>query len=1188
MGRIFKLGIGIVAALFTIAAQAATDLGGYTAPGKDTRPVTILRGDFSPANSAMTITRSGVYRLTGNMTGSGTGDLITITASDVELNLDGSTLTNAARGIVVSGDRVTITNGSIDTMGTAGLVVSGSTCVVEDLEITNATKGIILSSSVQNSFKNCRVSNATSMGIELVSSSTNSFVGCDILDMASTTVDMYGIYVHGGSTANTFEKCSVKGLMAGDFLAQGIVFEDADQSYITGCAVIDVVSTGSMARGINLDDSCFYCSLIGNTVKFLSAPAGTVATDAIGIKAKTSYVNASLNVVSQNYLADNVSGPTNYGQGAGLLAGLNYSTGVNTSLIKSETDPFKAGFNVSLMSPSTVAQATLVDPLVQDIESTRSIVEVVSADFDASSFTTGSKLDVLNDVMVTQFGVVNANLDEIDTALQLLTASELDHFVSTFEQLIGVSGDLLSTMTQLQEVAADVEATLTDLDTLLANVAQLSVDVQGLEIDLDVHNVLINSKLDVIDTEVGVVNSKVDTIDTEVGVINGKVDVIDGVVDTIAAGLIALDAQVVTIDTEVGDLTTAVGTIDTEVGVIDTKIGQLGTSIGDVLADTLAIESKIDVIDTEVGALTTAVGTIDTEVGALTTAVGTIDTEVGVIDTKIGQLGTSIGDVLADTLAIESKIDVIDTEVGALTTAVGTIDTEVGVIDTKIGQLGTSIGDVLADTLAIESKIDVIDTEVGALTTAVGTIDTEVGVIDTKIGQLGTSIGDVLADTLAIESKIDVIDTEVGALTTAVGTIDTEIGVIDTKIGQLGTSIGDVLADTLAIESKVDVIDTEVGALTTAVGTIDTELGVVNANLTIVDGIVDTIAAGVVTLDSKIDELIAGVGCDATGLAQADVVGGALTLSTAGNYCLSENITSTIYITADNVSLCLNDRELTGCINVTGKDALVKNGRIAVPSSLDSTNAISLVAGADTAVISNVIAVVDSGAGARGSALSIAANDAVIENSIFKGGVSSASSGGNGVSCSACTRVTLRSSLCSGGSGTSSDGAGVSVVSGASLVTITNCTLESNEGNGATIGGSAIDVLDSMITASTLNASYCVSCVSPAARVHLLNCRLDGKDAQLQSGTGDGINVASGCSGVEVRDCTIFGCADKAIEDSHNATVANYSSIIYNNFAYDIAGATKYQVRNRGSMGESYGVDLVSGTPGIYSNVYIP
>jgi DNA polymerase-3 subunit gamma/tau len=963
------------------------------------------------------------------MIGSGTGDLITISASDVELTFDGSTLSNAARGIVVTGDRVTIMNGSIDTMSTAGLVVSGSKCVVHNLEITNATKGIVLSSSVQNSFKNCRVVQSSLMGIELISSSTNSFIGCDILDTSSNTANIYGIYAHGGCTANTFEKCSIKGVKAYDasHSAFGILLEDVDQSYLTGCAVVDVLSEQAQAFGINLDSSCENCSLMGNTVKYINALAGTTSADAIGIKVQSDYLDAGSNVASKNYVSDNVSGPINYGPDANSwLPGQYYSSyvsgsaGVNPALIKYETDYNRAGFNIWVQSPSSASHATPVDPEAAQLNAIQSTVEAVSVDLDACCFTTGSKLDVLSDVMVNQFNVVNANLDEIDTALQLLTASELDHFVSTFEQLIGVSEDLLTTMTQLQEVAADVEATLTDLDTLLSNVAQLSLDVQDLEVDLDVHNDVINSKLDVIDTEVGALTTAVGVIDTEVGVINGKVD-----------------------------------TIDTEVGVINGKVD-------------------------------------------------TIDTEVGVIDTKIGQLGTSIGDVLADTLAIESKVDVIDTEVGALTTAVGVIDTEVGVIN---------------------GKVDTIDTEVGDLALAVGVIDTELGVVN---------------------ANLTIVD-----------------GIVDT-----------IAAGVVTLDGKVD--------------TIDTEVGVINGKVDTIDGVVDGIAVNVSAVDSKIDQLIAGVGCDATGLAQADVVGGALTLSTAGNYCLSENLTSTIYITADNVSLCLNDRELTGCVQITGKDALIKNGRIAVPSSLDSTNAISLVAGADTAIISNIIAVVDSGAGARGSALSIAANDAVVENSIFKGGISSASSGGNGVSCSACSRVTIRSSLCSGGSGTSTDGAGVSVVSGASLVTIANCTLESSEGNGATIGGSAIDVLDSLITASTLNASYCVGCVSPAARVHILNCRLDGKDAQLQSGTGDGINVASGCSGVEVRDCTIFGCADKAIEDSHNATVANYSSVMYNNFAYDIAGATKYQIRNKSSMGESYGVDLVSGTPGLYSNVYIP
>jgi hypothetical protein len=69
--------------------------------------------------------------------------------------------------------------------------------------------------------------------------------------------------------------------------------------------------------------------------------------------------------------------------------------------------------------------------------------------------------------------------------------------------------------------------------------------------------------------------------------------------------------------------------------------------------------------------------------------------------------------------------------------------------------------------------------------------------------------------------------------------------------------------------------------------------------------------------------------CGPIPLFQSDVVGGAITLSTAGmNYCLAENITGTILVTGGNITIEGNDRVLTGRIRIDAADPIVKNIKV--------------------------------------------------------------------------------------------------------------------------------------------------------------------------------------------------------------------------------------------------------------------
>jgi hypothetical protein len=280
--------------------------------------------------------------------------------------------------------------------------------------------------------------------------------------------------------------------------------------------------------------------------------------------------------------------------------------------------------------------------------------------------------------------------------------------------------------------------------------------------------------------------------------------------------------------------------------------------------------------------------------------------------------------------------------------------------------------------------------------------------------------------------------------------------------------------------------------------------------------------------------IVEGGACEPTPLSAGSVSGGTIVLATSGNYCLAEDLglsgAVTVSLVANNITLCLNNRQLIGHIEIYGALAQVKNGTVTVPAA---TTGLAIGATASMTSISQLKVLCDG-----------TNSDTAVE-----------------VRAHGCV---ILDSLCAGG------GTG---------------------GDGIALYGSDSLVRNVEATAYTLGGAYCIACYAPASKNSFKLCRCDGRDELLIPGSGCGMHIASGCSSTEIRDCTIARTASFAIEDNHvgQGAVSSYSSVVYNNFAYDSAqSSATYQIRNKKSMGQSYGVDLISGSPGLYANVYIP
>jgi hypothetical protein len=235
-----------------------------------------------------TITQSGSYYLTGNLQATGSG--ITITASDVTLELEGFTLTGAldeaSSGIFLVGNdsvpirNVVVRNGTIREFHLGVRVNYGQNCRIEDLNITgNGDRGIYFWSfsglSTGNVVSRCMVSRNEGAGIgTFVGSATgdwsrNTIEDCIIEDNASTGINLS---IGSGTASGNTIADSVIGRNG----SNGVFVSVSGGARVSGTAIIrsQIAYTAGTGTGITMqatgagsicDDSAITdCRVTGN------------------------------------------------------------------------------------------------------------------------------------------------------------------------------------------------------------------------------------------------------------------------------------------------------------------------------------------------------------------------------------------------------------------------------------------------------------------------------------------------------------------------------------------------------------------------------------------------------------------------------------------------------------------------------------------------------------------------------------------------------------------------------------------------------------------------------------------------------------------------------------------------------------------------------------------------------------
>ena len=216
------------------------------------------RIEIAQSSIPFSITNSGSYLLTGNVTGVPGSNGITIAASDVALDLNGFTLSGATgslHGVAVTGGRINIAimNGTIRGWGQHG--VGGSTAsnsVARKLKVfRNTLDGIVLGSG--SLVSECLVADNGVDGVELSSQ-------CLIAESASRNNGQYGIRIGDFSlvSACASRENGLSGFTAGsrslvlDSAARdnrGHGIEVGEATLVSDCVVYNSYSNGVHATG---------------------------------------------------------------------------------------------------------------------------------------------------------------------------------------------------------------------------------------------------------------------------------------------------------------------------------------------------------------------------------------------------------------------------------------------------------------------------------------------------------------------------------------------------------------------------------------------------------------------------------------------------------------------------------------------------------------------------------------------------------------------------------------------------------------------------------------------------------------------------------------------------------------------------------------------------------------------------
>lgn len=323
-----------------------------------------------------------------------------------------------------------------------------------------------------------------------------------------------------------------------------------------------------------------------------------------------------------------------------------------------------------------------------------------------------------------------------------------------------------------------------------------------------------------------------------------------------------------------------------------------------------------------------------------------------------------------------------------------------------------------------------------------------------------------------------------------------------------------------------------------------------------------------------IPEIIQKVDVLKKGLSSSDIVDGTITLASVGGYCPLSNLVADIEITGTNVTLDLAGRSIIGTITISGSAVVVKNGAVTSIAPLNSDKAgaaITVHANAANVLVKRCH-IVCADSILTGTVFDLVLSDTVTETYelVGTGTVFDSMPGRSGIEVSGQIVNVFDCSVIPGASASTTtthaeDGGHAIILSGsANKVRVLDCIMITGDGGDAADGNGG-------------NAGYGIYVKDTATHAEICHCTVfetgAGGDGSSSGGSGGhGIRIESTAVDIGVHHCRIRntglggspgGAAGKAILDS--VTTSGAYSIVFSNFAHNIANTIKYDLRSTGT-----------------------
>jgi parallel beta-helix repeat protein len=251
-----RIRTGLVAALWMFMGTHVMGQGSLTPPGAPGETMKTLEQvePRTPISSLpYTITESGSYYVTGNLSSTGHG--IIIESSGVTVDLMGFSLTgdggNGDYGIHVDGSSLAPIEDLLIKDGRISGFYDGLYCKymnnsrINELVVSgNSSKGVSSGQCNGNTIADCTISGNESSGVYLSGSNGNTITDCTISENGDEGVYLSGF--SGQCNGNTIADCTISGN------GHTGVYLRGDSGQCNGNTITDCTISGNGGRGVNL------------------------------------------------------------------------------------------------------------------------------------------------------------------------------------------------------------------------------------------------------------------------------------------------------------------------------------------------------------------------------------------------------------------------------------------------------------------------------------------------------------------------------------------------------------------------------------------------------------------------------------------------------------------------------------------------------------------------------------------------------------------------------------------------------------------------------------------------------------------------------------------------------------------------------------------------------------------------